>query len=156
MTNGSILFVFTQYFTRYHCPVILNVSDTVKIIVSMTLISYFELPMHHYGKPLCWSIMLKVIKTGKKYEDEKHTCAKSEKMSISLKSCTILPWIPNQNSYAELSSEQSTNWRSESVCKIISKIFFQKKFFIHKITYSEHNILSYLFPDKDHLKNFCS
>ena len=49
---------------------------------------------------------------------------------------------------------QSTNWRSESVCKIISELFFQN-FFLFIRSPILDNILSYLFPDKDHLKNFC-
>jgi len=54
----------------------------------------------------------------------------------------------------EIWYNQSTNWRSESVCKIISEFFFQK-FFLFIKSPILNNILSYLFPDKDHLKNFC-
>ena len=50
--------------------------------------------------------------------------------------------------------KQSLNWRSESVCKIISEFFFKKFFLFIKLPILNNN-LSYLFPDKDHLKNFC-
>ena len=48
-----------------------NVRYIIVRLYQWLLILYFELPMHHYEKegPFCWSIMLKVIKVGKKYDN---------------------------------------------------------------------------------------
>ena len=50
--------------------------------------------------------------------------------------------------------QQSNNWRSGSVAKLSLIFDLQKKFFMHKITYSEqHFILHFfqIFPFKDFL-----